>query len=41
VGLTATGAWYSVSGTTLTNQINVMPAAGSSNVFYRMFYQQP
>ena len=41
VGLTATSAWYTVSGSTLTNQITITPSAESSNVFYRMFFQQP
>jgi hypothetical protein len=41
VGLTATDAWYTVNGSTLTNQITITPSASETNVFYRMFYQQP
>jgi hypothetical protein len=41
VGLAATNAWYTVSGSTLTNTITVTPSAAQTNVFYRMFYQQP
>jgi hypothetical protein len=41
VGLEASGAWFPVSGSTLTNQITIAPEAGQSNVFYRMFFQQP
>jgi len=41
VGLAATNAWYTVSGSTLTNTITVTPSAAQSNIFYRMFYQQP
>jgi hypothetical protein len=41
VGLMATSAWFTVSGSTLTNQITITPAASQSNVFYRMFFQQP
>ncbi len=39
VGVTASGAWFPVSGSTLTNQITITP--NNSNVFYRMFFQQP
>jgi len=41
VGLGATNAWYTVSGSTLTNTIIVSPSAGQTNVFYRMYYQAP
>lgn len=41
VGLLATGAWFPVSGSTVTNQITITPNASRTNVFYRMFFQQP
>ncbi|HWX22433.1 MAG TPA: hypothetical protein VN578_21235, partial [Candidatus Binatia bacterium] len=41
VGLQATGAWFPVSGSALTNQITIPPGANQSNVFYRLFFQQP
>jgi hypothetical protein len=41
VGLAATDAWYTVSGSTLTNKITVTPSAAQDNVFYRMFFQEP
>jgi hypothetical protein len=41
VGLTATGAWYTVSGSTSTNQLTITPDASKTNVFYRMLFQQP
>ena len=39
VGLTVTGAWTTVTGSTVTNQINIKPAANQTNVFYRLMYQ--
>jgi hypothetical protein len=41
VGLMATSAWFTVPGSTLTNQITITPVASQTNVFYRMFFQQP
>ncbi len=41
VGLLATNAWFPVSGSTSTNQITITPDASQSNVFYRLFFQQP
>jgi len=41
VGLQATGAWFPVSGSTLTNQITISPDANKTSVFYRMVFQQP
>jgi hypothetical protein len=41
VGLLATGAWFTVPGSTATNQITITPDANQTNVFYRMFFQQP
>jgi hypothetical protein len=39
VGLTASGAWYTVPGSGSTNQVTITP--NQANVFYRMFFQQP
>ncbi|MGH7951507.1 MAG: hypothetical protein ACREFE_06270, partial [Limisphaerales bacterium] len=39
VGLTATGAWFTVTGSTTTNQMTITPDMTRSNVFYRLFYQ--
>jgi hypothetical protein len=41
VGLAVTNGWYTVGGSTLTNTITVTPSVAPTNVFYRMFYQQP
>jgi len=41
VGLQAAGAWFPVSGSTLTNQITITPDANKTSVFYRMVFQQP
>ncbi|WP_150107266.1 Ig-like domain-containing protein [Pedosphaera parvula] len=41
VGLTATGSWYTVTGSTSTNQITITPDASKSSVFYRMIFPQP
>lgn len=41
VGLTATDAWFGVSGSTTTNQITFTPDPTQTNVFYRMYFQQP
>jgi hypothetical protein len=41
VGLQATGAWFPVSGSTLTNQFTITPDATKTAVFYRMSFQQP
>ncbi len=41
VGLQATNAWFPVSGSTLTNQLTITPDANQTNVFYRLFLQQP
>jgi len=38
IGLTATGAWSTVAGSTATNQVLITPNAGQTNVFYRLFY---
>jgi hypothetical protein len=38
VGLTATGAWFTVAGSTATNQVILTPDATRTNVFYRMVY---
>jgi hypothetical protein len=39
VGLTATGAWFTVPGSTATDQIITTLDATKTNVFYRMYYQ--
>jgi hypothetical protein len=39
VGLTATGAWFTVPGSTVTNQVITTLDATRTNVFYRMSYQ--
>lgn len=39
VGLTATGAWFTVTGSATTNQMTITPDVTRSNVFYRLFYQ--
>jgi hypothetical protein len=39
IGLTATGAWFTVSGSTSTNTMVVTPDLTQTNIFYRMFYQ--
>lgn len=41
VGLLATNAWFPVSGSTLTNHIAIVPDVNKTNVFYRLFLQQP
>jgi hypothetical protein len=41
LGLTTPGAWFTVPGSTATNQMIVTPNATNGNVFYRMFFQQP
>jgi hypothetical protein len=41
VGLLATNAWVTVSGSTLTNRITITPSPNQSNVFYRLFLPQP
>jgi hypothetical protein len=41
LGLTVPGAWFTVPGSTSTNQLSITPAATNANVFYRMFFQQP
>ena len=41
VGVQATNAWFPVSGSTLTNQITITPNTNQTNVFYRLFFQQP
>lgn len=38
VGLTATGSWFTISGSAGTNQLIVTPDRTISNVFYRMVY---
>jgi prepilin-type processing-associated H-X9-DG protein len=38
IGLTATGAWYNVSGSTTTNQVTISPDATKTNVFFRLLY---
>jgi hypothetical protein len=40
VGITATGSWFTVPGSTATNQI-IITNATQSSVFYRMVFQQP
>jgi hypothetical protein len=39
VALTATSAWFTVAGSTATNQMTIMPDATKGNVFYRLLYQ--
>jgi hypothetical protein len=39
VGLTATGSWYTVTGSPSTNQITITPDANQTNVFYRLSFQ--
>jgi len=39
IGLTTTSAWYSVAGSTATNEIIVAPDLTKTNVFYRMLEQ--
>jgi hypothetical protein len=41
IGVEVTNAWFTVSGSTSTNQITITPDANQSHVFYRMFSQQP
>jgi hypothetical protein len=41
VGIQVTNSWFPVSGSTLTNQITITPDKSHTNVFYRLFYQQP
>jgi len=41
LGLTAPGSWFTVPGSTSTNQMTIPPNATNGNVFYRMFIQQP
>jgi len=40
VGLASTGAWFTVSGSTATNQMIFTPDPTRTNVFFRMLYQQ-
>jgi len=39
VGLTATGAWFTITGSTITNQMTFTPDQTRTNVFFRMLYQ--
>jgi hypothetical protein len=39
VGVTATNSWFSVAGSTATNQEIITPNAAQTNVFYRLLYQ--
>jgi hypothetical protein len=39
VGLMSTSMWFTVSGSTATNQIFISPDMTKTNVFYRMLYQ--
>jgi hypothetical protein len=39
VGLTATGSWFTIAGSTMTNQMSFTPDQTTTNVFYRMLYQ--
>ncbi|HWF18019.1 MAG TPA: LamG-like jellyroll fold domain-containing protein [Verrucomicrobiae bacterium] len=39
VGLMATNAWFTVAGSTATNQMIITPNPAKTNVFYRLFYQ--
>ena len=39
VGLTVTGAWFTVPGSTATDQMTITTDATKTNVFYRMLYQ--
>lgn len=39
LGLTATGAWFTVSGSTATNEMILTPDRTRTNVFFRMLYQ--
>src|SRR5438046_3229773 len=41
VGLTATGSWFPVPGSTTTNQITIPLNSTQTSVFYRMVFQQP
>jgi hypothetical protein len=41
VGVEVTNAWFTVSGSTSTNQLTITPDANQTHVFYRMFFQQP
>jgi hypothetical protein len=41
VGLMATNSWFTVPGSTATNQITITPNPNRTNVFYRLFFQQP
>jgi len=41
VGLQTTNAWFTVSGSTLTNQITITPSANPTSVFYRLLLQEP
>lgn len=38
VGLTASNAWFSVAGSTTTNQVVITPNTTQTNVFFRMVY---
>jgi hypothetical protein len=40
VGVTATGSWFTVPGSTVTNQITITPDTTKSSVYYRMVSQQ-
>lgn len=39
IGLTATSAWFTISGSTATNQMIFTPDLTRTNVFFRMLYQ--
>lgn len=39
LGLTATSAWFTIAGSTTTNQMIFMPDPARTNVFYRLLYQ--
>jgi len=41
VGITATGSWFLVPGSTATNKIIITPSAPQQSVYYRMVFQQP
>jgi hypothetical protein len=39
VALTSSSAWFTVAGSTVTNQMVIMPDATKGNVFYRLLFQ--
>jgi hypothetical protein len=41
LGLLVPGAWFTVPGSTATNQIIITPSPTNGNVLYRMYFQQP